>query len=617
MSGIEVVGLVLGIIPLVISALEHYHDGSSAASTWRRHARVIQSLTRNLRTEHGKMYNTCETLLSGIVPATRLEPMLQEPFGPSWRDQETSRRIEERLDHMYSAFEETVKEMNSIIKELKLNLGISTRFEADESTRGPVKLSVMMRASLVIKRSSYEEALQRLITKNQTLETIVIGSLRLEPSRRKRSHGKYLEIFRRVFSSIYKALHLGLCSHCPRRHGVSLQLLTAKPSLKGDAESVIKKLIFRVILSHHAAELTDADPWKWIWKWKEIGLQIDGTPKSMLKQLVHPESAPVQSERQNRTRRVRISEQSLQIIGSSATGSSNTKYINSTLLTTPSEPSPDKLCQILSIGRSIPNICGYVTDPSVQEYGRFGVSCVNESTDNRELSFIPIRDMMEIPACWRQMNNPSLPEKLTVASAIASAILQLYNTPWLSRVMTSHTLYLAKFDSVASFNQVYISKSAPEDHCSHGPKCQASCEGTAPVLTRTEQLGNDLMWALFILLIEVILWRTIDDILTEGNSGKLSANLVRESPSQIFDYTTEKGFSRVRDILSKVTMVGGQDYCGAVECCLKLAYSYPRLSLDHEELRQQILGNIVAPIETSCESSQTLTIIHGGYGITF
>jgi hypothetical protein len=221
--------------------------------------------------------------------------------------------------------------------------------------------------------------------------------------------------------------------------------------------------------------------------------------------------------------------------------------------------------------------------------------------------------MMEAPLCWRQSTAPSLPEKLALASVIASAILQLHNTPWLSSIMTSHTLYLARFDGVASFNQVYISKSAPEETCRHGLNCRGPCEDSTSVMKRPEGFGNELMWALFMLLIEVILWRTMETILC----GRLAADLAREPPCQIFDYTTEQGFSRVQNILSKVTMVGGQEYCSAVEWCLKLAFGYPKLNLEQEGLRQQIYDNIVTPIEASCESSQTLTIVQGGIGATY
>ncbi|KAI1270286.1 hypothetical protein F5Y18DRAFT_9354 [Xylariaceae sp. FL1019] len=605
MSGIEVAGLVLGAIPLLIAALEHFQDGKSAVSTWRRHVRVVQSLTRNLRTEHGKMYNTCETLLGGIIAPVKIEPMLEQPFGPLWHDKDISARIERRLDHMYNAFEETVQDMLCIIEELKRNLGLHAEGQSDTSMGGAVKRN-MMRASLVVKRSSYEDALQRLITQNQTLETIVIGSLRLEPSRQRRSRGKYLELFQRVLSSIYKAIHLGLCEHGPIEHKLSLQLLSPQSSVRGDEENAINKVAFRVILSHHAPNCGDVDAWPQTWKWREVSLRVDDPPMPPTMSLAHHTRSPIE-EGLRKSKRVKFSDSStnFSIVHASQRDKVDTvDTVHPALFTLPPNPASRKLCQSLSMGVPGPMVCEYIDDPSVQTLGRFGVSSVNENCDNCDLSFISIREMMEAPPYQRHLNAPSLPEKLSIASAIASAVLQLYSTPWLSRSMTSHTLHFAQLDGVARFSQVYISNT--EKDCRHEPRCSGPCDVSGNAI---DEKGNDLMWALFVLLTEVILWNTIDNIL----SSKPSSNL----PSQVFDYTTEEGYRRVRDILSKVAMASGQEYCSAVECCLKLAYGYPRLDLQQEGLRQQIFAGIATPIEASWENSTTLTIMLNGFGFNY
>ncbi|KAI1429728.1 hypothetical protein F5Y12DRAFT_709729 [Xylaria sp. FL1777] len=615
MSGVEAVGLVLGVIPLIISALEHYQDGKSAVSTWRRHVRVVQSLLRNLKTEHGKLYNTCETLLGGIVSPAKLEPMLNEPFGPLWQNEDTKERIERRLDHMHNTFQETVKDMLAIIEELKSNLGLNTEGQPEWYTGGTFKRNIM-RASLVIKRSSYEEALQGLISKNQTLETIVLGSLRLEPSRGKRSRGKYLEPFRRIVSSIYKALQLGLCGACPQKHGVNLQLLAPRLSLRGDEESIIKRLNFNVILSHHDASwLVNSYPRSW--NWKEVKLQVDIPSASPKRGLILPSRPALEAMDERRiTKRVRISEEgNHQTINSQALSNGFPETINPMLLAPQPMLTIGKLCQALSIDNFRAKTCAYVMDPSAQEYGRFSVVHIDDICDSSELTFISVQDMMTNPFHLRRVSTlaPSLPQKLTLASAIASGILQLHNTPWLSRIMTSGTLYLAKFDDIVSFNRAYISRAAPEDVCRHGPACPGPCEDSTSVIIRAEGFGNELMWALFVLLIELILWRAMDDILLERSLANISGG----SPKEVFDYTTERGFELVRSLLSKVAMVAGQEYCSAVESCLKLAFGYPNLDLDQEELRQQIYGNIITPIEESCESSKTLTIAKDGLDFTY
>ncbi|KAI1309237.1 hypothetical protein F5Y03DRAFT_348922 [Xylaria venustula] len=613
MSGVEAVGLALGIIPLIISALEHYNDGKSALSTWRRHVRVIQSLLRNLKTEHGKLYNTCETLLGGIVSPAKLEPMLSEPFGSLWQDEDTKERVERRLDHMYSVFQETIRDMLAIMEELKSNLGLNTQGQPEWYTGGTVKRN-LMRASLVIKRSSYDEALQELISKNQTLETIVLSSLRLEPSRGKRSRAKYLEPFRRIASSIYRALQLGLCGACPQKHGISLQLFTPRLSWRADEESIIGKLDFHAFLSHYH-RVGAGNSHAQSWNWKEVKLQVDVSSGALKRGFVLPSRPATEATDERRvTKRVRIAiEGDFQAINPQVTSNSPPEAEGLMVPTPPPRLMADKLCQALSIDSFRSKTCGYLTDPSVHEYGRFSVSHIDNIRDSCELTFVSLRDVMKKPTRWRPKGTPSLPQKLAMASVIASGILQLQDTPWLSMTLTSEILYLAKVDEAVSFTRTYISRTAPEDGCCHRPSCPGSCEHSTRVMLQTEGLGNELMWALFVLLIEVILWRAMDDIISEG----FSLNITGTLPKEIFDYTTERGFGIVRSLLSKVAMTGGQEYCNAVESCLKLAFGYPSLDLSQEEMRQQISGSIITPIEESWESSKTLTIVKDGFDLTY
>ncbi len=468
-----------------------------------------------------------------------------------------------------------------------------------------------MRASLVIKRSSYDEALQGLISKNQTLETIVVGSLRLEPSRGKRSRGKYLEPFRRIVSSIYKALQLGLCGDCPQKHGISLALLAPLLSLRGDEESIIGKLDFRVILSHQDTGGLE-NPYPRSWNWKEVKLQVD-VPSGILKGGVIPPKRPsIGAKGEGRvTKRVKISvEETPQTINPQAISN---RLPEAMLLPSSPKLMTGKICQALSIDSFRSKACGYVMDPSVREYGRFSVFHIDDIRDSCQLTFISIRDLMKTQVHWRQKSTPSLPQKLALASSIASGFLQLPNTPWLSTITTGRTLYLSKFDDVVSFNRVYISRTAPEDACRHSSTCRGPCEDSTGVTTQAEGFGNELMWTLFVLLIEVILWRAMDDILSEN----FTANIAEASPREMFDYTTERGFDIVRSLLSKVVMVASQEYCSAVESCLKLAFGYPSLDLCQEEPRQQIYGNIITPIEESCESSKTLTIARDGFHLVY
>ncbi|KJK84430.1 hypothetical protein H634G_00794 [Metarhizium anisopliae BRIP 53293] len=109
MSGFEVVGVVLGTIPLVISAIEHYERVARTVQILRRRAKVMHALARSLRTEQRILENTCETLLGGVVPADCVKPLLAEPFGPLWQDDKISLEVERRLDCTTEDFKDLVE----------------------------------------------------------------------------------------------------------------------------------------------------------------------------------------------------------------------------------------------------------------------------------------------------------------------------------------------------------------------------------------------------------------------------------------------------------------------------------------------------------------------------
>ncbi|KAK5989761.1 hypothetical protein PT974_08021 [Cladobotryum mycophilum] len=152
MSGFEVIGVVLGAIPLIISALEHYREGAQVMHRWRNYDRERKSLIRNLMTEHVKLQNTCEGLLVGLVPPTRIEAMVKDPLGDLWKEEEIQRKIRARLSRTWSVFEENIKSMEVAIEEMKRKLGDTNKLNWSdfESIR-----TYFRRASFSLRRSTY------------------------------------------------------------------------------------------------------------------------------------------------------------------------------------------------------------------------------------------------------------------------------------------------------------------------------------------------------------------------------------------------------------------------------------------------------------------------------
>lgn len=144
MSGFEVAGIVLGSIPLIVTALEAY---SKFVVEWRKAPSELQSLNRQLTTERSKLYNVCDQLLGDVVPQRDIEPMLQQPFGPLWQSPETSSRIRRRLWNSYDPFEETILEVQEALQKLTKDLRVEVTRDGQASQtilrRGNCRLTAL------------------------------------------------------------------------------------------------------------------------------------------------------------------------------------------------------------------------------------------------------------------------------------------------------------------------------------------------------------------------------------------------------------------------------------------------------------------------------------------
>jgi hypothetical protein len=123
MSGFEVAGAVLGVIPLIISALEHYQDGVRVIQRWRKYDRELQSLIRNIETERVRLQNVCEKLLDGLVPPSQIDAMVENPGGDLWMNESIQKKIRDRLWRSWELFECHLRAIQVAITDISERVG--------------------------------------------------------------------------------------------------------------------------------------------------------------------------------------------------------------------------------------------------------------------------------------------------------------------------------------------------------------------------------------------------------------------------------------------------------------------------------------------------------------
>lgn len=124
MSGFEVAGLVLGAIPLIISAIEHYESSLDRAKVFFKWQDVLEKARRDLWIQYSSYEMTLRLLLTDLASEAELEELLNEPKSNLWDDPELINGLREKLGETYQVYVYTVSQMEGCVKTLARHLDI-------------------------------------------------------------------------------------------------------------------------------------------------------------------------------------------------------------------------------------------------------------------------------------------------------------------------------------------------------------------------------------------------------------------------------------------------------------------------------------------------------------
>lgn len=116
MDPATIAGLVLGVIPLLISAAENYEITFQPFVTYRRHVKEVQRFTARLDAQRAIFHNECQLLLLAV--GQNLTDILEDPNHPSRSDQQLSNRLQGLLGSSYSTCVRTLQLINDTLEEV-------------------------------------------------------------------------------------------------------------------------------------------------------------------------------------------------------------------------------------------------------------------------------------------------------------------------------------------------------------------------------------------------------------------------------------------------------------------------------------------------------------------
>ncbi|KAJ4319906.1 hypothetical protein N0V94_003678 [Neodidymelliopsis sp. IMI 364377] len=127
MSGLEVAGVVLGALPLVISAFEHYAQGVEGVKRYYRYKTQLQNLIDAVKTQKVIFTNTLEQLLTGIVRVDEMTAFIADPAAHP----EVDLRLKGILRDGYEAYFSNVRGMEVALATMMAKL----KLDADGKVR--------------------------------------------------------------------------------------------------------------------------------------------------------------------------------------------------------------------------------------------------------------------------------------------------------------------------------------------------------------------------------------------------------------------------------------------------------------------------------------------------
>ncbi|KLP22785.1 uncharacterized protein LW94_14989 [Fusarium fujikuroi] len=185
MSGFEIAGIVLGSIPLLISATEHYRNSLDRATAFRKWKDVLNSALREFWYQHSSFESSLRIILKDVASPLEIEEMIGDPHHELWKSRDLSQALQERLKNSYRPYIYVIEDMRAYMKRLATHLDIDRDagtaddleaiIKANErlpSAGGLVTFEFKRAVKLTMKRKEVQKLLDDMKASNNRLDEL-------------------------------------------------------------------------------------------------------------------------------------------------------------------------------------------------------------------------------------------------------------------------------------------------------------------------------------------------------------------------------------------------------------------------------------------------------------
>ena len=119
MSGLEGLGIALGILPLLVSAIEHYEDVFRPFHRYKDFAPQLARFQRQLMAQKTIFRSQCQLLLIPLTDIDTTADMLNVPGHSMWASTELAQKLKDHLGQSAEACIATMTEMEEQLQVIR------------------------------------------------------------------------------------------------------------------------------------------------------------------------------------------------------------------------------------------------------------------------------------------------------------------------------------------------------------------------------------------------------------------------------------------------------------------------------------------------------------------
>lgn len=118
MTGLEVPGLLFGVLPIFIEAIKAYSTICEKVHTFRYCSREVRSIDVQFQVERRIFLNECQLLLRLITDDVQAKEMVEDGQHPLWNDETINERMNSCLQNNYKLCQSIIENTQITLEEI-------------------------------------------------------------------------------------------------------------------------------------------------------------------------------------------------------------------------------------------------------------------------------------------------------------------------------------------------------------------------------------------------------------------------------------------------------------------------------------------------------------------